>query len=91
MVGLVGEYDRVQLAATGDLENAVKATSGIAAIREASIGDGSIDFIVDQARGSLPDILAKVTAAGISVRSVEVKEPDLEAVFLHITGKGLRD
>jgi ABC-2 type transport system ATP-binding protein len=91
LVGLVGEHDRVQLTATGDLDRAVKATGDIGAIREASIRDGGIDLIVDQARGVLPDILAKVTSAGISVRSVEVKEPDLEAVFLHITGKGLRD
>ena len=91
LIELVGQRDRVQLSATGDLEGAVKATADIGAIREASVGDGGIDFIVDQARSALPDILARVTAAGISVRSVEVKEPDLEAVFLHITGKGLRD
>ena len=28
---------------------------------------------------------------GVSVTSVEVVEPDLEAVFLHLTGKALRD
>ena len=27
----------------------------------------------------------------LAVRSVEVVEPDLEAVFLHLTGKALRD
>jgi len=32
-----------------------------------------------------------VAAAGAAVRSVEVIEPDLEAVFLHLTGKALRD
>jgi hypothetical protein len=28
---------------------------------------------------------------GVAVTSVEVVEPDLEAVFLHLTGKALRD
>jgi ABC-2 type transport system ATP-binding protein len=46
---------------------------------------------VDQARNVLPDILARAAAADISIRSVEIKEPDLEAVFLHLTGKALRD
>jgi ABC-2 type transport system ATP-binding protein len=32
-----------------------------------------------------------VAAAGAIVRSVEVAEPDLEAVFLHLTGRALRD
>lgn len=91
LVGLVGEHDRVLLSATGNLERAAQATAGTRAIIEASVRDGGIDFIVDQARNVLPDILAKVTAAGVSVRSVEVMEPDLEAVFMHLTGKGLRD
>jgi ABC-2 type transport system ATP-binding protein len=32
-----------------------------------------------------------MTQDGVSIRSVEVVEPDLEAVFLHLTGKALRD
>ncbi len=91
LVDLVGEHDRLELSATGDLEAGARAAAGISAVREASVRDGGIDLIVDQARNALPDILAKTTAAGISVRSVEVKEPDLEAVFLHLTGRALRD
>ena len=30
-------------------------------------------------------------AAGMSVTSVEIVRPDLESVFLHLTGKALRD
>ena len=91
LVSLVGEHDRVQLAATGDLGAGARAVGEISSVREASVREGGIDLIVDQARNALPDILARATAAGISVRSVEVKEPDLEAVFLHLTGKALRD
>jgi hypothetical protein len=32
-----------------------------------------------------------VTSDGGTVSSVEVQEPDLEAVFLSLTGKALRD
>ena len=32
-----------------------------------------------------------IAAAGVDVDAVEVDEPDLEAVFLHLTGKALRD
>ena len=91
LVRLVGEHDQVQLAATGDLGAGAHAIAEISAVREASVRDGGIDLIVDEARNVLPDILARTAAAGVSVRSVEVKEPDLEAVFLHLTGKALRD
>ena len=89
--GLVGEHDQVQLAANGDLGAGARVLAEISAVREANVREGGIDLIVDQARNVLPDILAKTAAAGVSVRSVEVKEPDLEAVFLHLTGKALRD
>jgi hypothetical protein len=29
--------------------------------------------------------------AGVEIQSVEVREPDLEAVFLKLTGRALRD
>ena len=56
-----------------------------------TVADGELDVLVDEARSVLPRILTTVATAGSSVRSVEVVEPDLEAVFLHLTGKALRD
>ena len=91
LVGLVGEYDRLELSATGDLEAAARAVVEIPNVREATVLSGGLALSVDQARTVLPVILSTTAAAGLSVRSVEVKEPDLEAVFLHLTGKDLRD
>ena len=28
---------------------------------------------------------------GLHVRSIDIEQPNLEAVFLHLTGRGLRD
>jgi ABC-2 type transport system ATP-binding protein len=38
-----------------------------------------------------PEIIAKVGELGGSIKSIDVNKPDLEAVFLHLTGKALRD
>ncbi len=91
LVSLVGEQDRIELSAVGDLEAGARAVEEIDAVQEASVRDGGIDLIVNEARNVLPEILAKTTETGASIRSVEVREPDLEAVFLHLTGKALRD
>jgi ABC-2 type transport system ATP-binding protein len=50
-------------------------------------------IIVNAKRGrkALPFILHLADEAGIEIQSVEVREPDLEAVFLHLTGRALRD
>jgi ABC-2 type transport system ATP-binding protein len=50
-------------------------------------------LIVNAKRGrkALPFIFHLAAEAGIEIESVEVREPDLEAVFLHLTGRELRD
>ena len=60
-------------------------------VHEASPREDGVDLIVDDARTVLPRILEAVGRAGASVRAVEVTEPNLEAVFLHLTGKALRE
>ena len=42
-------------------------------------------------RTALPQIIQLLDAAGIEIHSVAVREPDLEAVFLALTGRALRD
>ncbi|HEX6468376.1 MAG TPA: ABC transporter ATP-binding protein [Streptosporangiaceae bacterium] len=91
LVGLVGERDRVTLTADGDIAAAVRAAGALAEVRRASAQDSRIDIVVDDARDALPRIFDAVAGVGVAVRSVEVAEPDLESVFLHLTGRALRD
>jgi ABC-2 type transport system ATP-binding protein len=91
LVSLVGERDRVHLSATGDLAKAAGALAGQPWAHEASTADEGINLVVDNARANLPAILTDAAAAGAAIKSVEVTEPDLEAVFLHLTGRALRD
>jgi ABC-2 type transport system ATP-binding protein len=91
LVALVGGLDRIRLGATGALEAAAAEARKIDGVREATIRDGGIDLLVVEARRLLPEVLAAASRDGATIRSVEVVEPDLEAVFLHLTGKALRD
>ncbi|MGW0806382.1 ATP-binding cassette domain-containing protein [Nonomuraea sp. NPDC002799] len=89
LVGLVGELDRITLTAEG--AGAVPALEALAEVRRTSSGEGHVEVMVEDARRALPRILAAATEAGVVVRAVEVHEPNLESVFLHLTGKALRD
>jgi ABC-2 type transport system ATP-binding protein len=91
LVALVGGSDKVILGASGDLGTAAAAARQVEGVRDVTTHDGGMELIVVEARRRLPSILAAVTEDGVTVRSVEVVEPDLEAVFLHLTGKALRD
>jgi ABC-2 type transport system ATP-binding protein len=91
LIALVGEKDRVELAAGGATGPATAALQALEGVEDATASDGRIELVVSEARHMLPRILEVAAAAGAVIRSVEVVEPDLEAVFLHLTGKALRD
>lgn len=91
LVDLVGEDDQVLLQVDGDLERVRNALAELPQVRQVG-GEGSgVDLLVDGAKAVLPRLFEVVAASGAAVRSAEVREPDLEAVFLHLTGKALRD
>jgi ABC-2 type transport system ATP-binding protein len=91
LTSLVGECDRIRLGATGDLATAAERLRALPSVREATVEPDGIALLSTDARTALPDVLATTTAAGAPARSVTIDEPDLEAVFLHLTGKTLRD
>ncbi len=53
--------------------------------------EGLITIHAKRGRKALPRVLEILIGQGIEVQSVEIREPDLEAVFLHLTGRELRD
>ena len=91
LVQMVGQHDRVRLDAGGPLDAGVDALASVPAVKKAGTRDGGMEMVVDDAGQWLADILAKVTGAGVTITSVDVDEPNLESVFLHLTGRALRD
>jgi ABC-2 type transport system ATP-binding protein len=91
LVALIGQLDRVTLTATGSMAQAVTALAALDGVETASAADGLIEITAESARTLLPGIITTAAEAGAVVSSVEVREPDLEAVFLHLTGRALRD
>jgi ABC-2 type transport system ATP-binding protein len=55
-------------------------------------GDGAVlRTRVGDVPAELPALLSRVQAAGCHVEDVEVHRPSLQAVFLHLTGRELRE
>jgi len=91
LVSLVGQRDRVRVSATGDLARAASVAAAMESVYEASPSDLGLEVLVTEASSILPELLSRVAANGATITGVEVFEPNLEAVFLHLTGKALRD
>jgi linearmycin/streptolysin S transport system ATP-binding protein len=91
LISLVGEHDRLRVDARGDLAEAAAAAQTVEGVETAVPREGGIDVLADDVRASLADIVRAIDGTGAGITSMEVREPNLEAVFLHLTGKALRD
>jgi linearmycin/streptolysin S transport system ATP-binding protein len=91
LIELVGEQARIELTLNAEAERIVpawKATEGVSRI---DATDGKVTALVDDSNRVLPRLFEAATQAGVRITSVEIREPNLETVFLHLTGRALRD
>jgi ABC-2 type transport system ATP-binding protein len=66
----------------------VRALPGVT--RAETVG-GAIDVLAPDAAAVLGEVVSAIVQSGAHIRAIEIVEPDLESVFLHLTGRGLRD
>ena len=91
LVEIIGGEDVVDVEAAGDLGAAAAAVRRLDGVRTVDVGEGRLHVVTGRAAGLLPRLVHALDSAGADLARVEVREPDLEAVFLHLTGKALRD
>jgi ABC-2 type transport system ATP-binding protein len=99
LVKIVGELDRVDLALNAPAESVLDAWQAVAGVQQITVEsdaesggpDGRLTLLVDDSNRILPALFESANEAGVRITSVEIQEPNLEAVFLHLTGRGLRD
>jgi len=90
---LVGENETLRLH-TGenvDLQPLLTALQELPEVIHVSSSEDMLVLIVPEADDALPPVLIKADRLGYKIRSVDIQEPNLEAVFLKLTGKALRD
>ena len=85
-----GKTDIVLLLESADQE-ILRAFENIDGIERVEQQGDQIVIRCENAEMILADLISRIAASGKHLRSVDVKKPNLEAVFLHLTGKALRD
>ena len=91
LIKLVGEETRIDLTLNTDAAKVLEAwrtTQGVARIDPL---DGTLTALVDDSNRVLPRLFDAASKVGIRITSVDIQEPNLETVFLHLTGRALRD
>ena len=74
-----------------DPQALIPSFKGIKDVLEANVIGTEISIITPSAKDVLASVVSKANERGIKIRSIDIREPNLEAVFLHLTGRALRD
>ncbi|PKR85584.1 ABC transporter ATP-binding protein [Heyndrickxia camelliae] len=53
--------------------------------------DGTIEIMLSDKKNILPEIISLCGTHDISIQTIQIKEPNLESLFLQLTGRTLRD
>ena len=88
---IVGELDRVALEIDGDASEAEKTLADLAGVQRTLQVDGRLELLAADGATLLPALFARAADRGVAIRAVTIHRPDLESVFLHLTGRALRD
>jgi ABC-2 type transport system ATP-binding protein len=89
----VGENDKLILH-IDESQNGAALAAGVRTIPgvlRADVTDHTVAIIAPQAEEIMVPVITQANALGMKIRSVDIQEPDLEAVFLSLTGRALRD
>ena len=88
---LIGERDIVRLSGQFEPQAARKALGTIDGAEVVSADETTLLLTLEGASRKLPAILAAVTGAGGEIQETALSQPSLEALFIKLTGRALRE
>ncbi len=91
LVRIVGQLDRITLTINVESGRVMEAWKLAQGVKQVSAEDGTLTVLAEDSNQVLPRLFEAASAQGARITSVDIQEPNLEAVFLHLTGKALRE
>jgi ABC-2 type transport system ATP-binding protein len=91
LVKLVGQQTRIDLTVNLEPVKVSDAWRTIEGVKHVTLAEEKISVLADDSNKVLPRLFDAATHHSARITSVEIREPNLEAVFLHLTGRALRD
>ena len=91
LVKLVGQQTRIDLTLNADGGTVMNLWQSIEGVSRVSTEEGVVTVLVTDSNLVLPHLFEAAARLSIRITSVDIREPNLEAVFLHLTGRALRD
>jgi ABC-2 type transport system ATP-binding protein len=91
LIKMIGEQTRIDLTFNAEVSHIIPDWKALRGVSSLDASDGKVTILVDDSNHLLPRLLEVAANGGVRILSVDIQEPNLEAVFLHLTGRALRD
>ena len=91
LVKLVGGQTRIDLTLNTNAENVIAEWQSVDGVGGVTAQEEKITALVDDSNLVLPRLFESAVKHDARITSVDIREPNLESVFLHLTGRALRD
>jgi ABC-2 type transport system ATP-binding protein len=91
LVRMVGELDRIRLTINAEAGRVIEAWQATPGVKQVSAEDGTLTLLADDSNRVLPRLFEASASLGVRITTVDIQEPNLESVFLSLTGRALRD
>ncbi|MFA5874854.1 MAG: ATP-binding cassette domain-containing protein [Anaerolineales bacterium] len=91
LVKIVGATDRITVTINTESARLIEAWKTVKGVTKVTADDGTLIILADDSNRVLPRLFETAAANGVRITSVAIQEPNLETVFLHLTGRTLRD
>jgi len=91
LIKMVGEQTRIDVTLNAEAEKILDAWRATEGVSKIDALDGKVTALVDDSNRVLPRLFDAASKHGVRITSVDIQEPNLETVFLHLTGRALRD
>jgi len=91
LVKIVGATDRITVTINTESARVIETWKTVKGVKQVIADDGTLTILADDSNKVLPDLFEAATKQSARITSVDIQEPNLESVFLHLTGRALRD
>ncbi len=91
LIRLTGGVDHIDLSGSGDTAAAAEALRALPSVAQVDAERGHLRLTVHDAPTAVAHLVTTATSSGMELSDVQISRPNLESVFLHLTGKALRD
>ena len=91
LVQIVGATDRISVTINAESARVMAAWKAVRGVKQVSGEAGTLTILAGDSNRVLPRLFETAAANSVRITSVAIQEPNLEAVFLHLTGRALRD